>query len=484
VAKEEEKRGICLFYAQIVYIAFASAIQTNTKRLENECQAYVNAVKREEDQFRRIRRVIAANVALEYSKDERNKGSEEQDGKEEKKQIPEEEDLIRSTIKSFQSEIASLQEACHQHEQELKDIQTHLSEQSIRSNTLYISEQNLLADLNNLELHSKVFQSTNKTLSHQYQSTQDEVDALSCISLPSLLFDVVIDDRGLRYPLINELRLAYRPKGDLKWKEMDVAWSQAAQLLMFVGGVVNFVPPPQQQQGEEASFRIVPLASRAKIIHNTNTTTTPATCDAHGNDAKRKKIVYTLGRNSGGSSGASRSKGAMGSSLRNLMKRGGGDRDAIATEALRAFHSLLRQIIMHVTSSPHNGMPILSTTTNITSCTEPINTPPPPPFEMTQTKIGAHDLSKLQERDDSSWSAVIHGMAANLKWLAEYTHQFSTAIAQTSLVSTTSSSSMEFNHSTTDSTNIVLSNKMISTSIASSSSSFMGRVHHSAMLGK
>ena len=51
------------------------------------------------------------------------------------------------------------------------------------------------------------------------------------VRLHAALFHLVVDKRGLRYPLINELRLAYRPKGDVHWKEINAAWAQATQLL-------------------------------------------------------------------------------------------------------------------------------------------------------------------------------------------------------------------------------------------------------------
>jgi hypothetical protein len=47
------------------------------------------------------------------------------------------------------------------------------------------------------------------------------------------------DERDLRYPLINNLRLAHKPRG-ISWLEINAAWSQAAQLLMFVGSTIKF----------------------------------------------------------------------------------------------------------------------------------------------------------------------------------------------------------------------------------------------------
>ena len=64
------------------------------------------------------------------------------------------------------------------------------------------------------------------------------------------------DERDLRYPLINNLRLAHKPRG-ISWLEINAGWSQAAQLLMFVGSTIKF---------KSKDLRIVPLMSCAKII--------------------------------------------------------------------------------------------------------------------------------------------------------------------------------------------------------------------------
>ena len=54
--------------------------------------------------------------------------------------------------------------------------------------------------------------------------------------------------------MINELRLAFSPKGDLGWEEIQAAWGQVAQLLLFM-------------DLQNKDWRIIPLTSCAKLIH-------------------------------------------------------------------------------------------------------------------------------------------------------------------------------------------------------------------------
>lgn len=91
-----------------------------------------------------------------------------------------------------------------------------------------------------------------KQLTSTLQAAQLEIDKLAAADLS--LFSLVIDKRGLRYPLINELRLAFSPKGDLGWEEIQAAWGQVAQLLLFM----NL---------QKKDWRIIPLTLCAKIIH-------------------------------------------------------------------------------------------------------------------------------------------------------------------------------------------------------------------------
>lgn len=66
----------------------------------------------------------------------------------------------------------------------------------------------------------------------------------SATSLYSSLFKIDIDyiDKYKSYfPVsINRFRLAHRPKGNLKWKELNTAWSEACLLLLVCGGKVLF----------------------------------------------------------------------------------------------------------------------------------------------------------------------------------------------------------------------------------------------------
>jgi hypothetical protein len=204
---------------------------------------------------------------------------------------------------------------------------------------------------------------------------QAEAEQLSSaqIQLPSMLMDLQVDrERGLRYPLINELRLAYRPKGDVQWNEIQAAWSLAAQLLLVIGTLFDF---------QSQYWTIVPLSHCAKLIYYA-----PESSHIDPTGKQRRAVVYNLGH----------------------PKTNG-------SKALSAWNALLFQVMEHTTTKMNQACDcgILDHASI-----------PPLPFEIAPGKIGNVVLERLDESDDAGWSRAIHFMSSNLLWLSECASAF------------------------------------------------------------
>lgn len=154
-----------------------------------------------------------------------------------------------------------LRQAISQQEEELLHLKKLKKEQDALSIELDLIDTTVAHEENALELESRAMSHVQSQLSLTLQMAQWEIEKLAAVDLS--LFTLVIDQRGLRYPLINEFRLAFCPKGDLGWEEIQTAWSQVAQLLLSMN-----LPTKD--------WRVIPLTSCAKLIH--------------------EKRVYTLGK--------------------------------------------------------------------------------------------------------------------------------------------------------------------------------------------
>lgn len=259
------------------------------------------------------------------------------------------------TEESFRQEIAVLATACKQQELELQELKRVEAEQARLSKELDAVDDYLEDERNHLEIDASAFDHIQKQLTQTLRDTQREIEALSAVRLHAALFDLVVDKRGLRYPLINELRLAYRPKGDVHWTEISAAWSQAAQLMLLVAASVKF---------RSKDWRIVPLTTCAKLIYL---------------DGKHRS-VYTLG-------------GSDNAKSQHVCKM---------SMSLRAMNALLDQMCRHMVTLGHAE-----------------ESARPLPYETTRNRIGRFELSQLDENNDSGWSSVIHCMASNLQWLSD-----------------------------------------------------------------
>jgi hypothetical protein len=166
---------------------------------------------------------------------------------------------LEETERAYHKEIEMLKHDVEARETELAHLSSLYKEQVTLTQQLESFEEQAQLEQNALELHAKAFDDSVQLLSKSLSQVQTEVDRLSIVKLPQALFDLQVDEeRGLRYPLINQLRLAYRPKGDVPVKEIQVAWSQATQLLLILGTLVQY---------PSSDWKLVPLSDCAKLIY-------------------------------------------------------------------------------------------------------------------------------------------------------------------------------------------------------------------------
>lgn len=204
----------------------AASLEENTQRIYAECQAYQEAVG---DAKHRIKAFdTVSKVGLE------------------------------TTTKAYQSEIDMLKQEVEAREAEVEHLNSLYKDQLEITRQLDAFEEQFQLEQNALELQAKSFDDFLQQLSNELSQAQSEVDRLTAVQLPQALFDLQVDERGLRYPLINQLRLAFRPKGDVPVKEIQVAWSQATQLLLVIGTLLKY---------PSSDWKLVPLADCAKLIY-------------------------------------------------------------------------------------------------------------------------------------------------------------------------------------------------------------------------
>ena len=362
------------------------ALDVDSERLEKECIMYQQAAKKEEERLESLEKALSSvtmSPAMTDPNDDNNSEASTRIGG------------VQAAERAFRDEIQALEEECRQQEAELAHLKSLKQEQLEVSEDLSEAEYILEVQRNALELEARAFDNDQVQLYQMLREIEDEVDQLSSnISLPSLLLDLQVDkERGLRYPLINELRLAYRPKGDIKWNEIQVAWLLAAQLLLVVGTLFHY---PSEE------WKIVPLSHCAKLIFFSKS------------DEKTRERVYN------NSSSHGRQKRAVVYHLGHPKTNG--------AKAIRAWNQLLHQVILHVSRKTEEEY-------QKGSMVAPF---PKLPFPISQTAVGTIDLHQLNENDDAGWSRAIHFMASDLLWLSEcaalYTSQqvlWTSAVLQT-----------------------------------------------------
>jgi len=343
----------------------ASAIEENTFQLEAETVAYNNAVQAEKGKHRSLIRALKIRDSIDRN-DEMivNSGNTSSlSPVHDENQSPQ--DIVQSILEKLEHEVQLLAISSQEHLNELKHLDELIDEQAHISKTLTEQEFVWNTEFNSLQIDANAFQDMQRHLTHQCHAVEVERFLLSKVQLHSSLFDITVDDRvSKRFPLINNLRLTHRPtpKG-VSWLEINSAWSQAAQLVIFVGSATHF---------KSKDLRIVPLTSCAKIIEL-----------LQGN----KIIVNHLGVD-------------FESNARKTHET-----ESIVS-SVRAFHALLHQLSAHMLhTKPHNALDKI-------------------PFETRMYSIGSHDLRRLLEMDDVGWGGVIHCMAANMKWMVQNSCKF------------------------------------------------------------
>jgi len=193
-------------------------------------------VKDEKNKQKRLEKALSTNLRSSGHDDDDDDKEEESTSKSQKKAtkddnihnvlpieiIKNNNDLVQSTLHAFEQEIQGLVTACTQHETELQRLHEHILKQNQLSEALTLEEDALHTEYNSLEIDARSFEHIHQQLTLQCRTADREVAALCCVQLHSTLFDIttsVEDDRGgrqqLLYPLINDLRFAHRPKGEL-----------------------------------------------------------------------------------------------------------------------------------------------------------------------------------------------------------------------------------------------------------------------------
>ena len=256
-------------------------------------------------------------------------------------------------------EIQALTQACKEQEDEIHMLQNIMQEQIQRSKSISSQKENAYHELNALERDACNFTEESHHISNMCSSVFSEIESLSHVKLISTSFHLVISQNG-RYPLINNLRLAYRTneKANLHREEINAAWVQAAQLVSFTCGLY-----PELQS---SSIRIIPLSYPCAKIQML---TSPS-----GGDGKNTH-VYNLGWDQAEKD----------------------DTNHIPTPSLVAFLSLFSDLASLIVSKTNNKAP---------------------PYEMTQCTIDCADVTKLHD-SDPAWSSVVYCMACNLHWLTQ-----------------------------------------------------------------
>jgi len=298
---------------------------------------------------------------------------------------PHKQNSLQAAEKAFRNEIHALQAECQQQEAELFHLRALREDQLNISRHLADAEYEIEVERNALELESRAFDNEEEQLFQMLNTIVVEEDKLSRDNnLPSLQLDLKVDkERGLRYPLINELRLAYRPKGDIKWNEIQTAWSLAAQLLFVVGTLFHY---PSEQ------WKIVPLSHCAKLIFFRERNKKQGRREGTGNKNQceglhEPAVVYQLGHPK-----------------------------ANGSKAMRAWNTLLQQVISHVSQKTQEQSEKGAVIANF----------PMIPFPITPNTVGPIDLAQLNEDDDAGWSNAIHCMTSDLLWLSECTALYTT----------------------------------------------------------
>ena len=290
---------------------------------------------------------------------------------------------------AYQQEIDMLRQEIEIQGDELIHLKKLHKEQNVITTELTLLEEGLQIEHNSLEFHSKVFDDRMIFLTRELLEVENEAEKLMCVSLPRALFDVQIDHlRGLHYPLINHLRLAFQPKGDVSKQEIQTAWSQATQLLLVLATIFEY---------HSQDWKLVPLVNCAKLIY--------------------RKEIFNL------SPGDCRSLMAWNALLDQVVKHA----LSIVKSGVNNNYSRSNRVGIGI-SSPNTRI-YESTNDNESNNSNVSNTSSTssfPPFPSSPTMIGGTELARVEPSNDVGWSLVINFMASNLLWLSNQASDLAT----------------------------------------------------------
>lgn len=338
------------------------AIEFDTERLEKERQMYEETTKTELRRQENLMRAIQSVWPTDAAQGE-----------------PEDGNKTETLLQHYAKEIEILKETCIIQRDEVAELLKLHNAQKQLSQDIDNMEWNIEEHQNFLELEARGFDNAEEQAWKQLTESVAELEQLTStqIQLPSMLIDLKVDkERGLRYPLINELRLAYRPKGDVDKVEIQSAWSLAAQLLLACGTLLQY---------QSQHWKIVPLSAGAKLIRKTPSSS----------PNEKDFIVYNLGHSQGN-----------------------------GPETLLAWNDLMNGVVQHaltlLSEARETGLMEYSSLGEL-------------PFGSSPTLIGGINLAKLDGDDDAGWSRAIHCISSNLLWLSDLASRF--AVSEVVLLS-------------------------------------------------
>ena len=329
------------------YSRLAKAIDACRDQLDAECLAFEEATSAEEE-----RALLVARAALSMPDLDDLSGDESQ--------------AILYAIESFEHELATLEHACFEQENELRTLQSLMHDQVKRSDVIAEREKIVCQEWNDLEIDTHNFQEESHRISKKCAVVETEIQAIRDVHLLSLQFRIKADwDENTKtgvgqYPTINDLRLAYRTneKAGLKKEEINAAFSHAAQLLSFAAALYPTA-------GQNSTLRVIPIQPTAKILVS----------------LPEGKECHTLGCEEGSGSLSKQPK-------------------HVPCQSLTLFLIFMSHLCDHVQMANADRRTEL-------------------PYDMEDAKIDGVDVTKLKETDTASWSSVVFCLAANLKWLSE-----------------------------------------------------------------
>lgn len=341
----------------------AAALEADTQRLYAEVEVYHETVQASQQRARTLQTAAAVQHQHQHHLN------------------------VHGTEEAYHQEILMLQREVQVKEEELSHLKDLYFEQMDIAKHLDLVEEALQLEQNTLELELQAFDNRRQVLTNTLTEIQLEVDKLCLVPLPKALFDLQVDPRGLRYPLINQLRLAFRPKGDVPAQEIQVAWSQATQLLLILGTLLEY---------SSLDWKLVPLSDCSKLIY--------------------RKEIFNL------SPGDCRSLMAWNALLDQVVKHalttamtpsmsGGTTQTNSSSTNLRSYGGRSNNHSQHIYQY-HSRKPSTSQDTESSRTSSP-------PFASSPTSIADTELARLDRMDHVGWSQVIHRMASNLLWLSD-----------------------------------------------------------------